>query len=219
MKHLIVSLFILITISFGGVLVDGYAYLEDQTDHSGIMILFQGTVSFEPPDTNYTNTDGYYSMEIDTGLYNFIFSKEEYLNVELVGQQVYSDTTLETVTLVAFVNISGYVLLENQEDLEGETDYSGVQIAFERTSISVLLDTVYTESSGYFSINIQAGVYDINYYKEGFVKWEYAVVIALAFVVGGYFGSKLAISLPDQTVRKVFGVIMLIGALKLIFSK
>jgi hypothetical protein len=108
MKHLIFSLFILITISFGGVIVDGYAYLEDQTDHSGIMILFQGTMSFEPPDTNYTDTDGYYSVEINTGLYNVIFSKEEYLNVELVGQQVYSDTTLETVTLVGFINISGY---------------------------------------------------------------------------------------------------------------
>ena len=59
----------------------------------------------------------------------------------------------------------------------------------------------------------------MNYYKEGFVKWEYAAVIALTFVVGGYFGSKLAISLPDQTVRKIFGVIMLIGAIKLIFSK
>jgi len=59
----------------------------------------------------------------------------------------------------------------------------------------------------------------MNYYKEGFVKWEYAAVIALTFVVGGYFGSKLSLSLPDQTVRKVFGVIMLIGAIKLIFSK
>jgi len=59
----------------------------------------------------------------------------------------------------------------------------------------------------------------MNYYKEGFVKWEYAAVIALAFVVGGYFGSKLSISLPEQTVRRVFGVIMLIGAIKLIFSK
>jgi len=59
----------------------------------------------------------------------------------------------------------------------------------------------------------------MNYYKEGFVKWEYAAVIALTFVVGGYFGSKLAISLPTQTVRKIFGVIMLIGAIKLIFSK
>jgi uncharacterized membrane protein YfcA len=59
----------------------------------------------------------------------------------------------------------------------------------------------------------------MNYYKEGFVKWEYSVVIAFTFVVGGYFGSKLAINLSDQIVRRVFGVIMLLGAIKLIFSK
>jgi uncharacterized membrane protein YfcA len=59
----------------------------------------------------------------------------------------------------------------------------------------------------------------MNYFKQGYVKWEYAVVIALTFVVGGYLGSKLSLSLPPQTVRRVFGVIMLIGGIKLITSK
>ena len=59
----------------------------------------------------------------------------------------------------------------------------------------------------------------MNYFKQGYVKWEYAVVIALTFVIGGYFGSKLSLSLPPQTVRRVFGVIMLIGGIKLITSK
>ena len=59
----------------------------------------------------------------------------------------------------------------------------------------------------------------INYFKQGYVKWEYAVVIALTFVIGGYLGSKLSLSLPPQTVRRVFGVVMLIGGIKLIFSK
>ena len=59
----------------------------------------------------------------------------------------------------------------------------------------------------------------MNYFKQGYVKWEYALVIALTFVVGGYFGSKLSLSLPPQTVRRVFCVIMLIGGFKLIFSK
>ena len=59
----------------------------------------------------------------------------------------------------------------------------------------------------------------INYYKEGFVKWEYAAFIALAFVVGGYFGSKLSISLPDMIVRRVFAFIMLIAAIKILFSR
>jgi len=59
----------------------------------------------------------------------------------------------------------------------------------------------------------------INYYKEGFVKWEYAIVIAFTFVIGGYLGSKLSLSLPPQVVRRIFGVIMLLGAIKLISSK
>ncbi len=59
----------------------------------------------------------------------------------------------------------------------------------------------------------------MNYLKQGYVKWEYAVVIALTFVIGGYLGSKLSLSLPPQTVRRVFGVVMLIGGIKLIFSK
>ncbi len=59
----------------------------------------------------------------------------------------------------------------------------------------------------------------INYYKEGFVKWEYAIVIAFTFVIGGYLGSKLSLSLPPQMVRRIFGVIMLLGAIKLISSK
>tara|TARA_B100000768_G_scaffold144003_1_gene136351 strand:+ start:1104 stop:1472 length:369 start_codon:yes stop_codon:yes gene_type:complete len=59
----------------------------------------------------------------------------------------------------------------------------------------------------------------INYYKEGFVKWEYAIIIAFTFVIGGYLGSKLSLSLPPQLVRRIFGIIMLIGAIKLISLK
>ena len=59
----------------------------------------------------------------------------------------------------------------------------------------------------------------MNYYKQGFVKWEYAVVIALAFVAGGYLGSKISLSLSPQMVRRLFGLVMLIGAIKLVFSE
>ena len=59
----------------------------------------------------------------------------------------------------------------------------------------------------------------INYYKQGYVKWEYALVIACTFVIGGYIGSKISLSLPSNTVRRVFGLIMLLGSIKLIFSK
>jgi len=44
-------------------------------------------------------------------------------------------------------------------------------------------------------------------------------VIALAFFVGGYFGSKWSLALPMATVQKVFGVLMLVASFKLIFGK
>lgn len=59
----------------------------------------------------------------------------------------------------------------------------------------------------------------INYFKSGYVKWEYAIVIALTFVIGGYFGSKWSLSLDTDIVKKVFGFVMLFAAIKLIFTK
>ena len=59
----------------------------------------------------------------------------------------------------------------------------------------------------------------INYHKAGFVKWEYAMIIAVTFIIGGYFGSKYAVTLRPEIVKRVFGIVMLIGALKMIFSK
>ena len=59
----------------------------------------------------------------------------------------------------------------------------------------------------------------INYYKEGFVKWEYSAVIALTFVFGGYIGSKISLNFSPQIIRRIFGVVMLVGAIKIIFSR
>ncbi len=58
-----------------------------------------------------------------------------------------------------------------------------------------------------------------NYYKEGMIDWKVVGVIAVAFVAGGYFGSKGALSLSADTVKRVFGVIMLFVAIKLILGR
>jgi len=56
------------------------------------------------------------------------------------------------------------------------------------------------------------------YHKNGHeLDWRYALVIASAFVIGGYFGSKIAVNINQQVLKKVFGVIMLIVAIKMIF--
>ena len=58
-----------------------------------------------------------------------------------------------------------------------------------------------------------------NYYKAGMIDIKIVAIIAIAFVIGGYFGSKWALALPADTVKKIFGVVMLVAALKLIFEK
>lgn len=58
-----------------------------------------------------------------------------------------------------------------------------------------------------------------NYYKAGQVNFRFALIIAAAFIVGSYFGSKLAISLPEPVVKKIFGVLLLFVAVKMLLSK
>ena len=58
-----------------------------------------------------------------------------------------------------------------------------------------------------------------NYYKAGQVNIWYALIIAVTFMVGGYFGSKIALHLPEQLMKKIFAVFLILVALKLIFSK
>ncbi|WP_101450996.1 sulfite exporter TauE/SafE family protein [Aquimarina sp. MAR_2010_214] len=58
-----------------------------------------------------------------------------------------------------------------------------------------------------------------NYYQEGFVNWKYAVVIAVTFIIGGYLGSKLAISINQALLKKIFGGVLLLVAIKMIFGK
>ena len=59
----------------------------------------------------------------------------------------------------------------------------------------------------------------INYNKTGNLNWTYALILAAVFIIGGYIGSKISLSLSPQVVKKIFGVLMLIAAFKLIFSK
>lgn len=71
-----------------------------------------------------------------------------------------------------------------------------------------------------FMLLLPIGILGVfNYYKSGNVDIKYAFIIASTFVVGSYFGSKLAISLEQEVVKKIFGCTMLLISLKMIFWK
>ncbi len=57
------------------------------------------------------------------------------------------------------------------------------------------------------------------YHKEGFIDWRYVGIIAMFFVIGGYFGSKIAVGLDQKMLKKVFGFILLLIAGKMLLGK
>jgi len=58
-----------------------------------------------------------------------------------------------------------------------------------------------------------------NYHKGGEIDWKVALVVSIMFIIGGYFGSKIALQLDQRLLKKIFGGLMLIVALKLLFGK
>jgi len=58
-----------------------------------------------------------------------------------------------------------------------------------------------------------------NYYKEGHVNIKFAIVLALFFLVGSYFGSKIALNLPQAVLKKIFGILLLLVAARMLLSK
>jgi hypothetical protein len=59
----------------------------------------------------------------------------------------------------------------------------------------------------------------INYYKEGYVNFKFAAILIVAFLLGSYLGSYLAVRIPDEILRKIFGGFMLLVSIKMILGK
>ena len=56
-----------------------------------------------------------------------------------------------------------------------------------------------------------------NYYKTGNLDMRAALIIAAAFLIGGYFGSKISLSIDQGILKKIFGVLLIVVAVKMIF--
>lgn len=57
----------------------------------------------------------------------------------------------------------------------------------------------------------------LNYYKQGYVDIKYAGLLAIGFFLGSYLGSKFSLSLPQLTVKRIFAIVMMLLALKILF--
>lgn len=55
------------------------------------------------------------------------------------------------------------------------------------------------------------------YYQEGCIDIKTAAIICIGFFIGGYFGGSVAIGLSNNTLRKIFAVVLVLIALKMFF--
>jgi len=56
----------------------------------------------------------------------------------------------------------------------------------------------------------------MNYYNKGQIDVKVVAVMSIAFVLGGWLGSKLALRLPEDTVKKIFAIFLFYSAFKLL---
>lgn len=56
----------------------------------------------------------------------------------------------------------------------------------------------------------------INYYNKGNVDVKVVAIMSIAFIAGGWMGSKLALRLPEDTVKKIFAIFLFYSAFKLL---
>ena len=59
------------------------------------------------------------------------------------------------------------------------------------------------------------------YHKTGEnpINFKYALIIAVCFVAGAYFGTKIAVSINENVLKKLFSLLLLFIAIKMFFSK
>ena len=57
------------------------------------------------------------------------------------------------------------------------------------------------------------------YYKQGYVNWKFAIIIAIKFLVGGFLGGKIVLKVNLNLIRKIFGILLPIVSIKFIIRK
>ena len=58
-----------------------------------------------------------------------------------------------------------------------------------------------------------------NYYKQGAVDFKVAMILCVSFILGSFFGSKIALGLNPDQIKKAFGVIIIALGFKMLFGK
>jgi uncharacterized membrane protein YfcA len=67
-------------------------------------------------------------------------------------------------------------------------------------------------------IMLPVGIFGVlHYYKQGYVDYKIVGLLAIGFLAGSFFGSKIALSISQETLKKIFAMLMIVIAIKMLF--
>ena len=161
--YILMILALLITIDLGySVPVNGYCYLQNQSNHAGSKVFFRADTPQAVTDSTYTDSAGYFQIEVMVGGYDIFYSHQGFQADSILNRIIVSATTLPNVTLTELphgVYISGalsgfledttYIISDSSLVAEGDslTIAAGATLYFIRNSSQYLFFRVY----GYLS--------------------------------------------------------------------
>jgi uncharacterized protein len=56
----------------------------------------------------------------------------------------------------------------------------------------------------------------MNYYQKGYIDSKFVGIMAIGFFIGGFLGSKLALAVSQETLKKIFAVVLFYTAFKML---
>ena len=117
--------------------------------------------------------------------------------------------TIETVLLLIVVGLAAGVL-------SGMVGVGGGIIVVPALVIFLGFSQHQAQGTSLGLLLLPVGILAVmNYYNKGFIDIKVVAIMSIAFILGGWLGSKLSLSLPQDTVKKIFAIVLFYTAFRM----
>jgi len=84
--------------------IDGYCYLDGETVHNGSKVLFSAESPSAVTDSTFTDSSGYFSLDLESGLYDVVYSHPDRATYTIQDTFLTTTASLPSVTLYLALN-------------------------------------------------------------------------------------------------------------------